>query len=846
MQRIPFNDNWQFGPLVSVHEAIRIAPPSDNIVNLPHDALMANGRAAKDSGGPQTGYFLGGKWTYEKQFEVPSAWSAARVAVEFEGVYRDATVYVNGAFAGQWASGYSGFVVDISPFLIYGETNTIRVDAQAHEDSRWYSGGGIYRPVHLLVGYLVRVLPQGVQVSTPEVDAELATVVVRSKLINNESITRTVDLLLEVSDADGSVVVTEPGRITLLSGETLTAHQRTYIRSPRLWDVDAPHLYTSTVTVLVDGQPVDTTETSFGIRSLTVDPVRGLRINGKTVKLRGAAVHHDHGILGVAEFADAALRRVRTLKEAGFNALRSAHNPMSVAMLDACDQLGMLVMDEAFDMWTVPKSGDDYARRFPEWWKRDVEALVAKDFNHPSVIIYSIGNEIIEAGTQHGARWGRLLAERVRKRDPSRITTHALQGMYIARDKIPELRAEQDQDSSVIKGLNDYLGQVTELMKRVMASDLVGERLLEPASALDVVGLNYGDSRYGVDREKYPNRIYFGSESFPTRIAELWQEITENDNVLGDFTWTGWDFLGEVGTGRHVYPEDAQVHRAPYPWIAAVCGDIDLIGDRKPMSYYREMVFGLTDKPYLAVRAHREDGFVIEPKAWTWSDVVPSWTWKVPRGTPLYVEAYASGDEVAFVLNGDEVARAEVGAARPFLAHADVPYTPGTLEAISYRGGKEIGRESLTSSGRVSALDMSVDREAVTADGESLVHLTITFVDDDGRRDYTNNGLLNLDLEGPATLQGFGSANPVTAEWYSEPRTNAFHGRALAVLRTTRDAGTVTVRVFTPGFDEDATVSFQVTPGPGCGASSHDPRGHRDGRHLRSGRPDVPGRRARQ
>jgi len=795
MQRIPFNDGWQFGPLVSVHEAIRVAAPSDNIVTLPHDALLAGGRSPEGSGGPQNGYFLDGKWTYEKRFEAPLEWSTARVAVEFEGVYRDATVYVNGAFAGQWASGYTGFVVDISPFLDYDEVNTLRVDAQAHEDSRWYSGGGIYRPVHLLVGSLVRVTPQGLRVSTPDVDEELATVVVRSEVINNEPITRTVDLTLEIRDADGQVVVTEPGRITLLSGETLTAHQRTYVRAPHLWDVDTPHLYTATVTLAVDGVTVDATDTTFGIRSLTVDPLRGLRVNGRTVKLRGAAVHHDHGILGAAEFADAALRRVRKLKDAGFNALRSSHNPLSVAMLDACDQLGMLVMDEAFDMWTVPKSGDDYARRFPEWWERDLDALIAKDFNHPSVIIYSIGNEIIEAGTPHGARWGRLLAERIRSQDPTRITTHALQGMYIARDKIPELRAEANQDSTVIKGLNDYLGQVTQLMERVMASDLVGDRLLEPASALDVVGLNYGDSRYAVDRKPFPHRIYFGSESFPTRIDELWATITANDNVLGDFTWTGWDFLGEVGTGRHVYPEDAQVHRAPYPWIAAVCGDIDLIGDRKPISHYREIVFGLTDVPYVATRPHREDGFVIEPKAWTWTDVLPSWSWDVPDGTPLHVEAYAAGDEIAFLLNGKEVARSAVGLKRPFLAETDIAYAPGVLEAVSYVNGSEIGRQQLHSTAGTTRLVVGADREMIAADSASLIHLDITLADAEGTRDHHRDTELTVRIDGPAVLQGFGSANPVTEDNYLTPHTTTYRGRALAVLRSTGAPGTITITV---------------------------------------------------
>jgi beta-galactosidase/beta-glucuronidase len=284
-----------------------------------------------------------------------------------------------------------------------------------------------------------------------------------------------------------------------------------------LWSVDSPHVYAASARLFDDSGQLDEERTHFGIRTVTADPIRGLRINGETVKLRGGAIHHDNGILGAADFADAAERRVRMLKAAGFNAVRSAHNPMSVAMLDACDRLGMLVMDELFDVWTVAKSGDDYARRFPQWWERDVDSLVAKDFNHPSVIMYSIGNEIIEAGTPHGTRLGRRIADRVREQDPTRLVTHALQGMYIARDKITELKAEL-QLNTTPKGLNDYLGQAMHLLNALMASPVVGERLAEPASVLDVVGLNYGEIRYVLDKETYPNRVVVGSETFPTKI----------------------------------------------------------------------------------------------------------------------------------------------------------------------------------------------------------------------------------------------------------------------------------------------------------------------------------------
>ncbi|BCW36024.1 beta-galactosidase [Arthrobacter sp. StoSoilA2] len=794
MIRIPFNDGWAFGPLVSVHEAIRVAGPGNDIVTLPHDALLRSQRAADNSGGPQTGYFQDGKWTYEKQFDVPAEWVSKRVTFEFEGVYRDAVVYINGALAGQCANGYSAFHVEADAYLNYGESNTIRVDAQAHEDSRWYSGGGIYRPVHLLVGDLVHITPRGLRIATPEVDAELATAVVTTEVVNRATGTRTVEVELEIRDAKGTRVASDQSRLTLLPGERITARQRAFIRQPALWSVDSPDLYQATIKLFDENGHIDDATASFGIRTVTADPVRGLRINGEPIKLRGACIHHDHGILGAAEFSDASDRRVRVLKAAGFNAVRSAHNPMSTAMLEACDRHGVLVMDELFDMWTVPKSGDDFSRRFVGAWEQDVDSLVAKNFNHPSVIMYSIGNEIIEAGTNHGARWGRKIADRVREQDPTRLVTHALQGMYIARDKIPELRAKAKQDSSVIRGLNDYLGQVTELMDELMASPVVGDRLLEPSSPLDVVGLNYGDSRYVLDGEAYPNRVIVGSESFPSRIDHLWKLVSENPYIIGDFTWTGWDFLGEVGTGRHVYPEDAQVHRAPYPWLSAVCGDIDLIGDRKPMSFYRETVFGLTSGiPYLAARAPREDGYVIEPKAWTWADVAASWTWDVASGTQMHVEAYTTGDEVEFKLNGTTVATAAVGANRNFVAEAQVPFEPGTLEAISYRNGVELGRSILHTADEPSRLLLRTDRPSMSTNDQQLAYVDISLVDASGRVNPLRDRTITLELEGPGTLQGFGTADPATEESFLDTAHTAYKGRALAVVRATGEVGPVTL-----------------------------------------------------
>jgi beta-galactosidase len=809
MIKIPFNDGWRVGPLTSVHAAIAMTRPGEAEVHLPHDAMLAEGRSPDHSGGPETGYFRYGKWTYEKPFDVPQEWATKRVTFEFEGVYRDAMVYINGALAGQWANGYSTFHVSADAFLRYGEENTIRVDAQAHEDSRWYSGGGIYRPVHLLLGELVHITPAGVRVSTPDIDSELAAVIASTEVLNEDTTTRVVDIQLEIRDPAGTLVASDKSRLTLVPGEVVIAHQRSYIPQPELWSVDSPNLYNATVRLVAGETVLDECTTPLGVRSITVDPIRGLRVNGEAVKLRGAAVHHDHGILGAADFADASDRRVRLLKAAGFNALRSAHNPMSSSMLDACDRHGMLVMDEAFDVWTVAKSADDYSRRFPEWWARDLDAMVAKDFNHPSVILYSIGNEIIEAGTPHGARWGRRLAERIRAQDPTRLVTHALQGMYIGRDQIPALKVETQQ-SAEIRGLNDYLGQVTNLIDALMASPVVGDRLVEPASVLDVVGLNYGESRYLLDKETVPNRVVVGSETFPTHIDMLWKLVLENAHVIGDFTWTGWDYLGEVGTGRHVYPEDEQQHRAPYPWLASVCGDLDLTGHRKPMSYYRETVFGLRSTPYAAVRRPRDDGYVIAPKAWTWSDVTASWTWDVPAGSGLHVEVYASAERVEYLLNGTPVASSPVGTERPFVAAAEVPYEPGTLEVVAYRGELETGRSMLQTADDPSQLSLNPDRKQLRADPQELIFVEIALRDDRGVVNPLRDRRIDVEIDGPAVLQGLGTADPATEESFLESTCTTYRGRALAVIRATAQPGELTLTVRAEGLP-DAVLQMSTS-----------------------------------
>lgn len=806
MIREPFNEDWRVSPRTSLFEQLGGGAAGDP-VTLPHDAMLAAGRASEGTDGSHTGYFRPGFWQYEKTFDVPNEWVGRRVTLEFEGAYRDALVYINGAFAGQCSNGYTTFYVEADPYLAYGTRNTVRVEVQAGADTRWYSGAGLYRPVSILVGGLVHVAPAGLRVSTPEIDAEIAVTSVATEVHNESTATRTVQVLLEIRNQAGVVVASDRAPATLLAGERAVVRQRGYVRRPALWSVDEPTLYTATVQVLDGGEQLDEATTAFGIRTLSLDPDRGLRINGEQIKLRGTCIHHDNGPLGAAGFAAAEERRVARLKAAGFNAIRSAHNPASVALLEACDRLGVLVMEETFDAWTQSKTDDDYSRRFAASWERDLDALVAKDFNHPSVILYCIGNEIQEIGTPHGARQGRLIAERIRRQDPTRLVTNAINGMMTVLDKLPELMAQAQQAGAIAGdgGFNTAVGQLTGMMGGLMTLPEVGERIEESAAVLDVVGLNYAGSRYLSDHDLHPDRVVLGSETFPTEIAPLWALVSQNPHVLGDFTWTGWDYLGEAGIARPIYPGQDPAFAAPYPWLTADCGDIDITGGRRPISYYREIVFGLRSEPYLAVQRPEHHHEARLPQAWTWSDSVASWTWSVDRGAATTAEAYADADEVAFVLNGVEVARSSVGKETPFVARAEVPYEPGTLEAVAYRDGAESGRTALRTAGEATTLRLETDRDTIRADHQDLVFVDVVVTDEHGVVHPGQDREITVAVTGPARLQALGTARSCTEESFLASTCTTYEGRALAVVRSTGGTGPVEV-VVSSGRDADTGV----------------------------------------
>ncbi|MFC7886212.1 glycoside hydrolase family 2 TIM barrel-domain containing protein [Streptomyces sp. NPDC057376] len=813
MYRTSFNDGWQVRPKVNPFAELSGQVVPFRPVTLPHDAMIEQWRTAPEGAvtmeGAGNAYFPSGVFEYRKTFTVPETDRGRRVHIEFEGVYRDATVYINGDYAGQRPYGYSRFRIDADRFLRFGEENEIRVEARAHRDSRWYTGAGIYRDTWLLVGDVVRIAPEGVQVSTPDIDASRAVVEVTTRVVNDSIEVRTVPVVTEVRDADGAVAAQDVSKVTVLPGEPAVVRQRLYVPAPALWSPEAPNLYTCRVSL----EGVDEEVVTFGIRTLQLDPEYGLRLNGETVKLRGACVHHDNGVLGAATYARAEERRVALLKEAGFNAIRISHQPISTAMLDACDRLGVLVVDEAFDMWTSAKTEFDYSLSFPEWWERDIEAMVAKDFNHPSVIMYSIGNEIPETGSPFGAAWGRRLAEKVRSLDPTRYVTNAINGMLAVMSELGALQQQaMEQAVEDGAGINTLMADAGDAMNAVSSSELVSERTAESFAVLDVAGMNYAEARYALDKDLFPNRIILGTETFPTRIAGNWELVGRYGHVIGDFTWTGWEYLGEVGIGRPQYHTEEgpqHAHNAPYPYLVAGCGDIDITGYRRPASFYREIVFGLRAEPYIAVRRPAHHGKNWAGSPWAWSDTVASWTWPAHVGMPVTVEVYSDAHEVELLLNGTSLGRRTVGAGQRFRTEFELVHEPGELVAVAYRDGAETGRSSLRSADGPVRLDIRADREVIKGTGGDLAYVDLALTDARGTVHTATDRQVRVEVSGAGELLALGSADPATDESFGSCAHHTYEGRALAVVRPT-GPGKIRLTVAAEGCDPvDVVVTVE-------------------------------------
>lgn len=755
MKRESFNSGWLFchGSGTALERTINGAQMPIT-VTLPHDAMICQERDPKTSTGNASGYYPAQTVHYTKEFTWDDLSGAAYL--EFEGIYQNAAVYINGCLAAQHQNGYTGFTVDISPFLKQGK-NTVKVLVRnGVPSSRWYSGTGIYRDVWLFRGGNVHIAPNGVKISVTEVDEEAAALLLHTTLVNREQRQQTIRLRHRIGDTEINVPV------TLLAGETKTVTMRFTLDHPRIWNVDEPYLY-DCETVL---EGLDAKHTRFGVRTLSLDARRGLRLNGKSIKLRGGCIHQDHGLIGTTENQALTFRRIRKLKEAGYNAIRCAHFPTSRTVLDACDELGMLVMLELCDAWTTPKVDFDYSTHFLSYWKQDASAMVDLAFNHPSVIFYSIGNEICEVSNPREAQYGRHICDHIRALDPTRYLTNCVNPVLSLMDRIPELAVKAGAD------INSILNGNAEELARLMASREIGEPLEEAFSYLDVAGYNYATFRYEADTAQYAHRIMLGAECYPGALYENWKLCEKLPQLIGDFGWAAWDYLGEAGVGQHRYGEALGYDLyGAYPWRSAGCGDFDLIGDRRPVSYWRQIVWGLRKEPYLAVQDPAHYGEKQSPTRWGWSDAQRSWNHRNYDGKPIVVEVYSDADEVELLVNGHSVGKEKTERCKA-LFHT--VYEPGELTAINLRNGQAAEIDSLLTASEEVHLEQ-------TNCGGGIIELSVK--DENGILNPEAVLTLTAETNGERTILGFGTADPKSEENYFDKTIQTWHGRALIVTR---------------------------------------------------------------
>ena len=770
MKKIDFNREWFYSTENREKEKI----------TLPHDAQLLDGRRADSPGGGGHGYYVGNVYFYEKKFDVPAEWKEKHVEILFEGAYRNTKVTLNGEQLGEHKYGYTGFTFSMDEHLKYGEENVLEVivDNSKLPNSRWYSGGGIYRPVSLWIGEKEHIKYEGVRVTTLSVDP--AKVLVETEATGD-------DIEIEIIKDD---VVVAKGRGVSSEIE---------IPNALLWSADTPNLYTARVTLKKDGELKDEMSETFGIRSLSWSP-KGFFVNGENTLLKGGCVHHDNGIVGAASYKESEWRRVRILKENGFNAIRVSHNPASTAMLEACDFYGMYVMDETFDMWYVRKTKYDYGLDFRDNWKSDVATMVRRDYNHPSVIMYSIGNEVSEPGKPEGVKQGKEIISFIKEMDNSRVVTGGMnlmimsnfakgKGQYDNVDKEENQNGKEEvsdakNGSLLFNTIATFMGPSMNKAGNSKKVDVLTTPILD---ALDIAGYNYANGRYPLEEKAHPNRIVVGSETFPYEIGKNWDMVEKYPYLIGDFMWTAWDYMGEAGLGAWSYTGGMPFNR-PYPWKLGGAGVIDILGNPDSSCDYAKVVWRETENPVIGVRPVNHPGVRVSKSIWRGTNAIPSWSWKDCDGNKAEIDVFARADSVELLVNGTSLGKKKI---KNYQALFKTKYEPGTLEAVAFdASGKEIGRSSL-SSAKESKVCILPEKERYTA-GE-VAYVNISIQDENGIVESNADRKLSVEVEG-GELLGFGSANPCTKEEFTDGSYTTYFGRAQAVVRI-GEHGTAKIKV---------------------------------------------------
>lgn len=772
-------------------------------VTLPHDAMLAEPRTALSAGGTNTGWYEGHDYEYQRTLTVPENELADTHILEFEGVYHNAEVWLNGQKAAFRPYGYTNFYVDCAPYLHAGE-NELRVIARNADqpNSRWYSGAGIYRPVQLWTAGGAHIALNGVKIRTLSLDP--AVVEVRVKTTAPGTVRLTVDDLPAVQQESGGEAVF-----------TLT------LDNARLWTPETPNLYTCRVSFAND----EVTET-FGVRKVEWG-TDGFLLNGKRHIIQGACIHHDNGLLGAVCDPDAVARKVRLLKENGYNAIRSAHNPCSKALLAECDRQGMLVMDEYIDHWYIHKTEHDYVDYFNDWWRQDLTDMVEKDYNHPCVVLYSTGNEVSETAQKRGIALTKEMTDFLHGLDDSRPVTCGVNiffnflssiGFGVYSDEKAKKEAERAEKakqrgekaakkkavgSQFFNNLAGLLGD--EFMKRGATLHGCDVKTRDAFANMDIAGYNYGIYRYKHDLKKYPQRLILGSETFCNDAYKFRELAKQEPRLVGDFVWAGMDYLGEVMVGSWEYADYAETFDGGPGWVSAGSGRIDLTGKPLGEALYTRVALEADNGPYIAVCPVNHTGDRHSPSAWKMTNAMPSWSWTGCEGRKANVEVYARAARVELVLNGHTVGSKTLK--NDCLARFSIPYESGTLEAVSYDAADhEIGRCKLQSAGGTTRL--TLDAEEPTVKPGHLCYIRLRYTDENGITKPLARGSIQVQVRG-GTLVGLGSACPFNKHSYLDSETDTYYGEALAIVRM-GDGDAMTIAASDGEYSAELTVPAQA------------------------------------
>lgn len=776
MQKLNWNKGWFVWEEDNAFKLINVVPKCAIEVDLPYDTAIHTPQKPDTINVGKTAFLEGGNYNFAKNYFAPVEDMGKKTILCFDGCANKTYVYVNDSMVGECDYPYMEFYVDISSYLKYGKDNLIKVVTISLDPaSRFYCGGGIYRDVHILKGGKVYFAPEKLRITTKQINGDEAYIQIDSGIVNNEHYSQEVLLNLKIKDKEEKVIFEDKLPVHLHADAEYQFSKSYYVSGIIPWNEFTPEMYTCEAEVLdEDGVSVDTDSTPIGFRIVTVDAKYGLRINGEEVKLLGGCIHHDQGILGGATYYDYEYRRIKLLKEAGFNAIRSTHYPASKAVLWACDILGMYILDETFDMWARMKNTHDFALFFGKTYKQVIETMVSVDYNHPSVIMYSTGNEIMDVASDKGYELCAEMTKMLHNLDTTRPVTNALNAHLGAGNRLLEIAAGKygiNMEDLMKMDVNQFISEHQDIMRDMTTHPIMDKMFEYLDGALDVSGYNYLPERYESDVKRYPHRIILGTETHAKKISENYRMMCENKAVIGDFIWTAYAYLGETGGANN------------FPRMQNGSCDLDIIGEKMSTWYYRAVVLGQRKEPYIAVRTPDDSEKPAVFGAWTLTDAVPCWDYPGCEGRECDVEVYSAGDEVELFLNGKSCGKKPASDELKCRTMFRVAYEPGELKAVSYVNGEAVSEYIFTSKGEVTGYELIQEENPR---GE-LTFLHVQAVNAKGEPVYAQIDDLHIEFDKEVKLLGFGSYEVPYDCGYDNATIQIYNGTALAILKKDAD-----------------------------------------------------------